>query len=356
MLIYWLIFLIPAWLAISHISLSNRAYDQLWQAITFLLIVIIGLRYQVGGDWETYKEGYQLFSNSSLSETIESFNAFQGDVGYNLLNWFSAQLGFNIYGVNLMSAAIFTWGLVKFCRFQPSPLLALAVAMPYLVTIVAMGYTRQSVAIGLAMAAITYLIQNRLTLFIILVIFASLFHKTAIILIPLIMLINSQNRGLTIIWASILIFLLAQTFREKATFLMQHYVHETFYQSSGATIRIIMNAVPAILFLFFRKQLCYNSSEIRLWTWVSLSCLALAILLQIFPSFSTPIDRLALYLIPIQLFVYSRLPILGRTDRDQQAIKGIIITTYGLTLFVWMNYAETAFAWLPYQFYLWTII
>ncbi len=39
-------------------------------------------------------------------------------------------------------------GLVQFCRKQPLPWLALAVAAPFIIIVVGMGYTRQSVALG----------------------------------------------------------------------------------------------------------------------------------------------------------------------------------------------------------------
>ena len=56
-----------------------------------------------------------------------------------------------------MAGAIFAIGLVVFCRNLPRPWLALAVAVPYLVIVVAMGYSRQGVALGLAMLGLVAL-------------------------------------------------------------------------------------------------------------------------------------------------------------------------------------------------------
>ena len=71
-----------------------------------------------------------------------------------MLNWLAARTELGPYFVNTVCAALFAWGLVVFCRAQPRPWLALVVAVPYLVTVVAMGYTRQGTAIGLAMLAL----------------------------------------------------------------------------------------------------------------------------------------------------------------------------------------------------------
>ena len=66
-----------------------------------------------------------------------------------MLNWLSIQMDWGILGVNLIGGAIFAFGLVAFCRRQPRPWLALAVAIPYLVIVVAMGYSRQGIALAL---------------------------------------------------------------------------------------------------------------------------------------------------------------------------------------------------------------
>jgi len=141
MLPYWLLLLIPAWRALA--APKERWSDPISVAIWLVLTLVIGLRHEVGGDWETYLENLDLvrdepFSNISLIR----------DPAYVLLNWVSWKLGAVIYGVNLVCACIFSFGLVLFCRAQPRPWLALCLSIPYLVIVVAMGYTRQAVSIG----------------------------------------------------------------------------------------------------------------------------------------------------------------------------------------------------------------
>ena len=47
---------------------------------------------------------------------------FSQDPGYQLINYFSASIGFGIYGVNVICAFIFSIGLTLFCRNLPRPL------------------------------------------------------------------------------------------------------------------------------------------------------------------------------------------------------------------------------------------
>lgn len=71
---------------------------------------------------------------------------------------------------------------------------------------------------------------------------------------------------------------------------------------------------------------------------------------SVLPS-STAVDRVALYMIPPQLFVFSRLPdVLGGGKKVRPWVAAIV-AYYALVLFVWLTFATHAQYWLPYQFY-----
>jgi hypothetical protein len=65
---------------------------------------------------------------------------------------------------------------------------------------------------------------------------------------------------------------------------------------------------------------------------------------------STAVDRVALYLIPLQLFVFARLPDLARTTQTRTAVVVGIVFYYAAVQYVWLNYATHAQYWTPYQF------
>ena len=93
-------------------------------------------------------------------------------------------MDWGIYGVNLMCGVFFATGLVVFCRHQRLPWLALAVSVPYMLIVVAMGYSRQGVALGIAMLGLTALGRGSTLWFILWVVFAATFHKSAVFLHP----------------------------------------------------------------------------------------------------------------------------------------------------------------------------
>jgi hypothetical protein len=351
---YWILLLIPVSLSASRVRLgptSTGRWSPAWWIVFIVLVCAIGLRHEVGGDWFSYLEHINTAAAQTFVEALST-----GDPAYSAVNWIAAQLDLGAYFVNTVCAGIFTWGLLVFCRAQPRPWLALVVAMPYLVTVVAMGYTRQGVAIGFAMLALVALAEQRILRFVVFIALAATFHKSAVILMPLAILASSRKRIWTLAWvgvASILFYgLLLQ---ESVESLQANYI-EAEYASSGAAIRIAMNAVPALLFLVFRRRFVMAPADRSFWTWMALGALGFVVLLAVSPS-STAVDRVALYWIPLQLFVFSRLPnALGPPTGRNDLWVCVVVGYSAAVLFTWLSFADHAFAWLPYQFYPWVML
>jgi hypothetical protein len=351
---YWLLFFMGAWGAsksLRPVTSPSVRWSVLWRAMFALLVLMIGLRHQVGGDWLTYADHIREAGHLTLPQALGS-----GDPAYSLLNWLAARLDLGPYFVNTVCAALFAWGLVAFCRAQPRPWLALVVALPYLVTVVAMGYTRQGTAIGLAMLGLVALSNRKILRFVVFVALAAAFHKSAVILMPLAVLAGTKRKLWTAFWVGLSTLLFyALLLQDSVDALTENYIGAQ-YDSSGAAIRVAMNALPAALFLWFRKRFVMPSADRTFWTWMSLGALAFIVLLLASPS-STAVDRVALYWIPLQLFILSRLPdALGRPNgRNGVLVRGVIAYSAAV-LFVWLVFATHAFAWLPYQFYPWVAL
>ena len=79
------------------------------------------------------------------------------------------------------------------------------------------------------------------------------------------------------------------------------------YSPQGAILRIGVTTVFSVIFLLHKKAFMLSDQEDKVWTGINMFALlsVVALILGILP---TLVDRLALYLLPIQLFVGSRLP------------------------------------------------
>jgi hypothetical protein len=345
MIPYWLLFGYVFFAAsLSNSSASGRQPSTMPFLIGMAIIALmIGLRFEVGSDWFTYDVLYRLAGRFDLWQAL-----MIGDPGYQLINWVGQELGLGLWLVNLICALIFSWGLYRFASVQTDPWLALVVAIPYLVIVVAMGYTRQSVAIGITMAGLACLQRGGSVMkFAVYVAVAALFHKTAVVVLPLVVLAADRNRFLNLLGGLAAMLLLYDLLlADSVDQFVSNYI-DAEYNSQGAAIRVVMSLVPATIFLLARRKFQYLTFDDRLWRNYSLAAWLFLVLLLVLPS-STAVDRLALYVIPLQLAILSRTP---RAFDSPGAVRLAVMAYSAAVLFVWLNFAKHAHAWLPYQFY-----
>jgi hypothetical protein len=314
-----------------------------------ILIILIGLRFRVGCDWDTYQDLFDYSQYASFSTATDL-----SDPAFGALNWVVASLGLGVWAVNLVCAVIFTWGLVNFCRWQPNPPLAMLVAVPYLVIVVAMGYTRQSAALGFIMFALTYYQRGSALGVLVSLVCAILFHKASILIFPFFGLGFARNFLFSVIIFGILSYAAYTLFVYKSVnFLIYGYIQQE-YSSSGATIRVLMNVVPAVLLLGYRNRFGLNRNNRRLWILLSMASLGAVVLLYLSPS-STAVDRAALFLIPLQVFVLSRVPSAFSPQGRQSMLLVAAIVAYSLAVeIVWLDFGQFSKCWIPYRSYLWS--
>ena len=344
MLVYWLLF---GYFAVGATVSRPRARVgeiRLLLALGALLIAgLIGLRYEVGADWHAYELMFTYSGYAELSRTLEA-----GDPGYQFLNWSVQQIGGEFWLVNLIAGLIFSWGLLRFAAVQPDPWLAVLVAVPYLVVVVAMGYSRQALAIGILMAGIASVARGGSILrFGVYVAFAALFHRTAVVVFPLVALAGARSGFLNmLVVLAGGIFLYDLFLQDSMDQFVQNYI-VVRYSSEGAAIRVVMNLVPAVLFFLFRRRLEFPPQQHLIWRNFSLAAFGLLILLLILPS-STAVDRVSLYIMPLQLAVLARVP--GSLMSIGAGRAAIIAYSFAV-LFVWLNFATHAEYWVPYKLY-----
>ncbi|MBK1634197.1 EpsG family protein [Rhodovulum adriaticum] len=355
MIPYWILFMIPALAALNagptrrvrQDGTRHTRFSAAWFLILFALTLMIGLRYRVGGDWGAYFDYLDHARYFSLMDSLT-----QDDPGYRLLNELGLLTGLDMLFVNTVSGLLFSIGLIAFCRSLPRPWLGLTVAVPYLVVVVSMGYTRQSIAIGLVMIGLVALGRRRAITFILWVMLAALFHKSAVIMLPIVALTATQNRWLIILLVGITGAIGYQVIlADSSERLIRNYV-EAEYASTGALIRLTMNVVPAALFILYRKRIRINLAEYKVWRLFSLISLAM-FFMYFTTSASTALDRVALYMIPLQMFVFAHLPdLMGRYNGRNSGLV-FLITLYAATiLMVWLGFGTFSRAWVPYRMWL----
>jgi hypothetical protein len=346
LVVYWLLF---AYFATGALMRGNQALapdrrpTPMLALGALVIALLVGFRYEVGGDWQNYEFLFSYARFADLGRVL-----LIGDPGYQLLNWSVQRLGAGIWLVNLVCGLIFAWGLLRLAKAQPDPWLAFLVAIPYLVVVVALGYSRQAVAIGILMAGMGALERGASVLrFTAYVAVAALFHKTAVVVLPLVIFAGQRSKFLNAAVGIAAFIILWDLFlADSVDQFVSNYI-EAEYSAQGAAIRVAMNLVPATLFLLGSRRFGFPEQEEKMWRYFSLAAFAFLAMLLVLPS-SAAVDRLALYIMPLQVAVLSRLPAAYASPGPVR----LMVVLYSFTvLFVWLNFAVHAQYWVPYQFY-----
>ena len=108
-----------------------------------------------------------------------------------------------------------------------------------------------------------------------------------------------------------------------------------------------MTVLAGVLFLFARDKFPFDQRQWRIWLNFSLASIAALILLLISPS-STAVDRMALYLFPLQLAILPQIPYVYA----RKGLGTVLVVLYSAAIqFVWLNFAQYAKWFVPYHLY-----
>lgn len=342
MLIYFLLLLVPGLVGL----VARRPGKGL--AFGFFLGVValvVGLRHKVGMDWNNYLAIHMKASLMTFSEALMS-----GEPGFSVLAWMSAQGGFGVYGSNLVAAIIFSVGLYVYSMRTANPWMALVGATPYLIVVVAMSASRQIIAIGVLLVVFALWEQKGVVWKAGLILMASLFHLSAAF--ALVFLVLESQRGMLVKIGLIggLAFFLAMSgaVSEHLAYYAEQYMGagEDAVDSAGALFHVLLIAAPGAWFLIYRRRWAERFGEDRVLSWMAvISLMALPAALV----FSTAVDRMSLYLYPVVLSAYAGIPSLFSSRMNRAVVQVLIVLVNLLVLTIWLNYANSAFAYLPYN-------
>jgi hypothetical protein len=363
--VYWLIFAAFAAGAITYASNLSRVgmlpvsgpmaatisrRSVILSAAGVALVLLIGLRYRVGGDWANYLD---IFEHLAPQDLVPALLGSRQEPAYTFINWLAARLGAGIWLVNLLCAVPFTYGLLRLSRQQPNPWLALLIATPFLIIVVGMGYTRQAAALGCLMVGICKIIERKpSSQFFFWTLFGGMFHRTVLVFLPVMFIAGARNKFVSYFLVLLSIVVAYLTVLPNALEVYGPGYIRDQYNAAGAAVRVLMDVVPAVIVLASGRRFYWSAEERSVWRTYAILCLIAGAALPFIRS-SVIVDRLAIYLIPMQIFVYARIGYcFGLVRRGWLMWTTAVIAYSGAVMFVWLNYAVNAFAWIPYKNYM----
>jgi hypothetical protein len=194
--------------------------------------------------------------------------------------------------------------------------------------------------------------RKRASQFIAWILLGACFHRTVLVFLPVMFIAGARNKFISYLFGFATVVVAYYTVLPSA--VDQYgggYLREE-YTAAGAGVRVMMDVVPALIVLLAGGRFYWSPEEKAVWrTYAILSLLAGAALP--FIRSSVIVDRLAIYLIPMQIFTYSRIGYcFGLVRRGWLMWTVAVILYSAAVLFVWLNYAVNAYAWIPYKNYL----
>ncbi len=342
MTIYLIIFAALALLAIGKFWRPDRL-GTVPCAIALILTVFVGYRYQIGVDWVTYELIFLDISRMPLLDAVT-----YGDSGYSVINWLVSRFGGQVWHVNLVCATIFFYALIRFCAALPRPGLVIATAVPTLIIVTAMGYTRQATALGFIMLAYVYFHGKMNWRWIACLCVAILFHRSAIFMLPIFLIAGSNRPALSLAIGGLLITgLLFTIVLQNVNDVLSLYF-EGDIESSGAIPRIAIGAAAGLCFFLTRNRTVFGPRETLVRN-MSIALIAMLPLYFVIPS-TTVVDRIGILLLPFQSAVLAGLTAsLEQKPVSEGIVTSLILGAYGGVLLIWLLYATFTSYWIPYE-------
>lgn len=276
-----------------------------------LIFCFLALRYDYGNDYKAYLDlFYEIQGYSSFS--ISNFIIKGNEIGWVYLNFLFEPLGFFVMQIFLAGFSCFIlyrfiikyvspeyyWFSIFIYTFQPYHMLVLSSAM------------RQAVVVSLFLLAIDFLIEKKIFRYIGVILIGTLFHSTAYLLLPLVLL-SYLSVQLRIKYILIVVFLfigsflfLGEIFSQGQQFISLYFEKEysghinQSFEESKIGLGFILNFIIYITLFYYTQNQNYLGKVIIL-NIVVISFLIIPL------TFSFPlISRLNFYFTPLLMTAF----------------------------------------------------
>ena len=271
---YLICFGILCVLAVLNVQMHDRLSTQILNGLAaIMLICIAGLRYETGGDWDTYTTLFHDFPPfSRLIGRPAEFADISVEEGFVLLCALVKSLGGTVqhlfFVVSLINITLIACAASKYTKY---PVVALLCYYGILYFNLEMIYIRQATAVAPCFFALQYIPSKRMVPYMIFILLACTFHRVAALMIPLYFLLNIKlpswaylavvGIGAVVMLAGIpwiqTIFLtvagwLGENYAEKAELYTEDAM---FAVNRGLSLGFILNLAIFAVIIFFKDKI-----------------------------------------------------------------------------------------------------
>ena len=240
---------------ISRISKNKKILSIFYAFLIFLVIFLISAFRNDIGDTFQYKHSYSLLNNYKFST--------EGDWGFSLFQYWLYTINtdpqFLIIITSLITVGFNVFNLYHYCSYLELEIY-MYITSGYFTT--TMNGIRQSMLASVVFTFTRVIEKGNTKLFILLVILASPFHQSVLILIPVYFIVKSEawsKTTLTVIIVSSIGFMGFSTLFPALMGALEDtnygYYANQADMGGSSFMRVIVNAVPVVLAFLKRKEL-----------------------------------------------------------------------------------------------------
>ena len=271
---YLICFGILCVLAVLNVQMHDKLSTQILNGLAaIMLICIAGLRYETGGDWDTYTMLFNKFPTfSRLIGRPAEFADISVEEGFVLLCAFIKSLGGTVqhlfFVVTFINITLIACAADKYTKY---PVVALLCYYGILYFNLEMIYIRQAMAVALCFFALQYIPSKRIIPYMVIVLLACTFHRVAALMIPLYFLLNIKLPSwvyLAVVGVGAVMMLanipwIQTIFLTVAGWLGENYADkaETYTENAmfavnrGLSLGFILNLAIFVVIIFFKDKL-----------------------------------------------------------------------------------------------------
>lgn len=264
MWLHYLLFLLICFISITGYIFSKRKQKNIFVLITVFALFFVIATFRdigVGNDTIVY---YRFFNEVYYCNSfLEAVDISRFEIGYVFLNYFVAQIGGNFTVLLGFISIIYLSSIFRFIgKYALSNSIAILLTFTFSMFYDLLNVGRQCLAVAIFLYGIDYLIQRNFVKYLVIIIFASLFHTTSFFMIFLYFLpaIDLKYAKNFIKW-SILFLLFLVALQYSASFLTNflpyyaHYLNSIYSEGEIrlASIAFLLIRIFVIVIIYFFK-------------------------------------------------------------------------------------------------------
>ncbi|MFT4412593.1 EpsG family protein [Fredinandcohnia humi] len=237
----------------SLVKMQPNKFLALLSIVPFILVS--GLRNNIG-DTPFYKHTY------TINEFTWEYIKHQDDIGFGILQMILKKYS-NDPQILILTTALFTNLLIILVFYKYSKIVELSIYV-YItggLFLVTMNGIRQCLAAAIIFSATKFLVEGNMVKYILVIVFASLFHQSALILIPVYFLVRYKpwTKSTLVLLFSAVVIVFGFNYFSTILFSViedsQYSVYSDFNEGGANVIRVFVFAIPLVLAFFGREKL-----------------------------------------------------------------------------------------------------